>query len=72
MQKYHVIAMVQDAGPETPSTIIEARNPESAARLALGETLARGSQRGNNTLRAKVYWTGADGALNLVKLYPSA
>lgn len=50
-----------------PARIVDARSPEEAALLALGERGIRGGQN-RNRLICRVYW-GQEGQTNMVRLY---
>ncbi len=69
MQSYRVI----DARPHVvhaSEQIVEAANPEAAAREALGLDLVRSGKKAD--LAARVYWTPAGGSMTMVRLYIKA
>lgn len=54
-----------------PEQFVEAGSPEEAARLALGESLVRGSP-GRQRPVCRVYWSEPRGPQNMVRLYRPA
>ena len=65
MGKFRVIDL--RSGVIEPEHIVDARTPEEAAMLALGEKGIRGGQN-KTRLFCRVYWV-QDGHTNMVRLY---
>ena len=66
MSKYRVIDL--RSGMVEPEQFVDARSPEEAAMLALGEKGVRGGQN-RARLFCRVYWTDSAGQTNMVRLY---
>ena len=64
---FRVVEVVTEAGLERELVVPQARSPEAAARLAIGETLVRSGRR--QDLRAKVYFQHPDQPISMVRLY---
>ena len=65
MGKYRVVDL--RSGVVDPEHVVDARTPEEAAMLALGEKGIRGGQNPTR-LFCRVYWA-QDGQTNMVRLY---
>lgn len=56
------------SGLVEPEHLVNARSPEEAVLLALGEKGVRGGQN-RSRLFCRVYWTDGEGQTNMVRLY---